>query len=73
MLQRTTKECIFLLFNQVNVNLTQKMRREESSDKTQKNRKKKDDDKENYEPVPNVQSKWLLLIKHCIYIVKFTI
>ncbi|XP_013165546.1 PREDICTED: axoneme-associated protein mst101(2) isoform X1 [Papilio xuthus] len=42
----------------VNVNLTQKLRREDSDDKTQsKSRKNKDENKENTEPIPVVQIK----------------
>ncbi|XP_059061334.1 inner centromere protein [Achroia grisella] len=47
-----------IITKQVNVNLTQKMRREDASDKSQsRSRRRKDDNKENSEPVPNIQIK----------------
>ncbi|XP_068624192.1 inner centromere protein [Battus philenor] len=43
---------------QVNVNLTQKLRRDGSPEKNQtKSRRQKDEDKENTEPIPNIQIK----------------
>ncbi|KPJ09472.1 hypothetical protein RR48_08923 [Papilio machaon] len=47
-----------IISKQVNVNLTQKLRREDSGEKTQsKSRKNKNDNKENTEPIPVVQIK----------------
>ncbi|XP_072946252.1 uncharacterized protein Incenp isoform X2 [Epargyreus clarus] len=45
-----------IISKQVNVNLNQKLRREEPSDKS-RSRRRKDDDKENTEPVPLIQVK----------------
>ncbi|KAM3958010.1 uncharacterized protein ACR2FA_007960 [Aphomia sociella] len=45
-----------IISKQVNVNLTQKLRRDDTSDKS-RNRRRKDEDKENTEPIPNVQIK----------------
>uniref|UniRef100_A0A2H1VHG6 SFRICE_020015 n=1 Tax=Spodoptera frugiperda TaxID=7108 RepID=A0A2H1VHG6_SPOFR len=45
-----------IISKQVNVNLSQKLRREDT-EKASRGRRRKDDDKENHEPIPNIQIK----------------
>ncbi|XP_045507127.1 inner centromere protein A isoform X2 [Colias croceus] len=55
--QKTLNDSVEIVSYEVNVNLTQKLRRENSLEKT-KGRRRKDDDKENAEPIiPAVQVK----------------